>query len=197
MSLLVVAALGVSPVPPASAVPAPAQPADTRADPAGTWPLEPLPEVVSAFDPPDSPWGAGHRGVDLLGGLGQQVRAAMNGRISFAAPLAGRGVVVVDHGRTRTTYEPLVPTVAVGDTVSAGQVIGRLSSPGSHCWPRLCLHWGWKRGETYLDPLLLVGGGPVRLLPIWGGSTAPTSQAPARPYAAWRPPAQAGAGYLP
>ena len=40
--------------------------ADT-ADPVGVWPLVPAPEVVRAFDPPEDPWGAGHRGVDLLG----------------------------------------------------------------------------------------------------------------------------------
>ena len=36
-------------------------------DPVGVWPLQPEPEVVRPFDPPDSPYGAGHRGVDLLG----------------------------------------------------------------------------------------------------------------------------------
>ena len=48
-----------------------------------------------------------------------------------------------------------------------GQQIGTLSSRGSHCFPRACLHWGWLRGDTYLDPLLLVGGGPIVLLPLW------------------------------
>ena len=40
--------------------------------------------------------------------------------------------------------------------------------PRSHCWPRTCLHWGWIRGDTYLDPLILVGAGPVRLMPLQG-----------------------------
>lgn len=43
-----------------------------------------------------------------------------------------------------------------------------LQLPLSHCFPRACLHWGWLRGETYLDPLELVGAGPVRLVP-WQG----------------------------
>ncbi len=75
--------------------------------PVGVWPLEPTPRVVQAFDPPDTPWGAGHRGVDLAGTLGQVVHTALAGRVTFAATLAGRGVVVVDHGATRTTYEPV------------------------------------------------------------------------------------------
>ena len=135
----------------------------------GVWPLDPRPEVVSRFDPPESRWGAGHRGVDLAGRVGQPVRAAASGRVTFAARLAGRGVVVVDHGGTRTTYEPVAATVAVGDTVHAGATLGRLELFASHCFPRACLHWGLVEGaEHYLDPLTLVGAGPVRLLPLDG-----------------------------
>jgi murein DD-endopeptidase MepM/ murein hydrolase activator NlpD len=136
-------------------------------DPVGEWPLRPQPEVVRAFDPPDSPYGAGHRGVDLLGTVGQPVLAALPGTVSFAGLLAGRGVVVVDHGATRTTYEPVDATVSVGTVLAAGAPLGTLGLAGSHCFPRACLHWGWIRGETYLDPLRLVGAGPVRLLPLW------------------------------
>jgi murein DD-endopeptidase MepM/ murein hydrolase activator NlpD len=136
-------------------------------DPVGVWPLQPQPEVVHGFDPPESPYGAGHRGVDLLGSVGQPVLAALPGTITFAGALAGRGVVVVDHGVTRTTYEPVAHTVAVGSVVAAGSPIGTLELAGSHCFPRACLHWGWIEGETYLDPLRLVGAGRVRLLPLW------------------------------
>lgn len=156
----------------------------------GVWPLDPVPEVVVTFEPPSSPWGSGHRGVDLLGSVGQPVRSALAGRVSFAGRIAGRGVVVVDHGDTRTTYEPVTATVEVGDQVAAGHRIGLLELAGSHCFPRACLHWGWLRGETYLDPLLLVGAGPVRLLPLWRDqpvSRGPTWAPPALPYAGWRP----------
>jgi len=141
--------------------------AAVAAEPEGVWPLRPH-EVVTGFDPPTDPWGAGHRGVDLLGRQGQPVHAALPGRVSFVGRIAGRGVVVVDHGDTRTTYEPVTAAPPAGTTVSAGEVIGRLEAVGSHCWPRVCLHWGWIRGEVYLDPLLLVGAGPVRLLPLAG-----------------------------
>jgi murein DD-endopeptidase MepM/ murein hydrolase activator NlpD len=177
---------------------APARALAADPDPIGVWPLVPEPEVVAGFDPPESRWGAGHRGVDLLGSPGQPVRSALPGRVTYAGLLAGRGVVVVDHGTTRTTYEPVHATVPIGTTVTSGQRIGRLELTGSHCLPRACLHWGWIRGETYLDPLRLVGAGPVRLLPLWRdrpvGSSATTSAqipsrpAPASPYAAWRSP---------
>ena len=136
--------------------------------PAGVWPLQPEPAVVAAFDPPSSPYGPGHRGVDLAGNLGQGVHSALAGTVTFAGMLAGRGVVVVGHGDTRTTYEPVTPTAHVGEAVSRGSVIGTLELTGSHCFPRACLHWGWLRGETYLDPLRLVDAGPVRLVPLEG-----------------------------
>ncbi|WP_231916969.1 M23 family metallopeptidase [Nocardioides scoriae] len=132
----------------------------------GSWPLRPRPVVVEGFDPPDLRWGAGHRGVDLAGRAGAPVRSALPGTVAFAAPLAGRGVVVVDHGGVRTTYQPVTASVRVGDRVAEGQVVGTLGLAGSHCFPQACLHWGLRRGEAYLDPLVLVGGGPVRLLPL-------------------------------
>ena len=146
----------------------------TSPDPVGVWPLQPEPEVVRGFDPPDSPYGAGHRGVDLVGSVGQPVLSAMPGTVTYAGSLAGRGVVVVDHGSTRTTYEPVAATVGVGARVGAGAPIGTLELAGSHCFPRACLHWGWIEGETYLDPLRLVGAGPVRLLPLWQADPAAT-----------------------
>jgi murein DD-endopeptidase MepM/ murein hydrolase activator NlpD len=132
----------------------------------GVWPLDPRPEVVQRFDPPAHRWEAGHRGVDLAGHLGQPVHAALGGQVTFAGRLAGRGIVVVSHGATRTTYEPVAASVSAGDRVRAGDVIGSLQLFSSHCFPAVCLHWGLIEGrEHYLDPLALVGAGPVRLFP--------------------------------
>jgi murein DD-endopeptidase MepM/ murein hydrolase activator NlpD len=130
--------------------------------------------------------------VDLLGHVGQTVRAALPGRVRFAGVVAGRGVVVVDHGDTRTTYEPVTAVVQVSEQVAAGAPLGQLAGAPSHCVPAVCLHWGWIRNSdgTYLDPLRLVGAAPVRLLPLW--SDGPDESARAlTPYAGWRPPLQA------
>lgn len=157
-------------------------------DPVGVWPLAPVPAVVAGFDPPSSTWGAGHRGVDLLGSPGQPVRAALPGTVSFVGRIAGRGIVVVDHGDTRTTYEPVTATVDRGAVVAAGGRIGTLELAGSHCPPRACLHWGWIRGDTYLDPLRLVGAGPVRLLPLWRDGPVEAAPVAAMPATRWKPP---------
>ena len=51
--------------------------------------------------------------------------------------------------------EPIDATVRVGESVTRGQALGLMASAPSHC-PSGCLHLGAKRGDTYLDPLLLL-----------------------------------------
>lgn len=87
------------------------------------------------------------------------------GVVTFAGPIAGRGVLVVTHaGGLRSTFEPVTPLVEVGATVRRGQPIAAVDATvGGHCAPALCLHWGVLRGETYLDPLALVVGRVVLL----------------------------------
>jgi hypothetical protein len=137
------------------------------------WPLDGQPRVTRGFDPPDTPYGAGHRGVDLAGVPGEAVRAAGAGRIGFAGILAGRGVVTVLHsGGLKTTYEPVRAAVRAGQVVVIGQLIGRLQPGHAGCPVDACLHWGLLRGERYLDPLSLLGAGHVRLLPLGGNANA-------------------------
>lgn len=143
------------------------------------WPLPPSPAVVAPFDPPAGPYSAGHRGVDLAGLAGSSVAAAGDGVVAFAGLVAGRGVLSVDHaGGLRTTYEPVSALVRAGEPVARGQVIGVLAWAGSHCLPQACLHWGLRRGDTYLDPLGLVRRWPVRLLPVWSSSPSPPDRGP-------------------
>jgi murein DD-endopeptidase MepM/ murein hydrolase activator NlpD len=188
----VAVAVVLQPAPSVAADPAAADPAAADPRPArGVWPLQPRPAVVARFDPPATRWGPGHRGVDLAGHVGQHVHAALAGVVTFAGRLAGRGVVVVDHGSTRTTYEPVEASVQVGDPVGAGAVIGRLQLFGSHCFPGTCLHWGLIEGrDHYLDPLTLVGAAPVRLLPVGGLAQHGLPLLPTRPLvpAAGTPP---------
>lgn len=147
-----------------------AVPAAAAPRPGFRWPLPGTPSVTRGFQPPQSAWGAGHRGVDLAGYGGERVVAAGAGRVSYAGLLAGRGVVTVTHaGGLRTTYEPVTASVRVGQVVAAGDLLGRLGA-GGHC-AAACLHWGLLRGDTYLDPLSLLVDQPVRLLPL---GTAPS-----------------------
>ncbi|WP_306427395.1 M23 family metallopeptidase [Streptomyces sp. CS227] len=140
------------------------------------WPVGTQPHVARGWEPPATDFGPGHRGVDLTAPVGTTVRAAATGRVSFAGPVAGRGVLAIElsgSGTTplRITYEPVRAMVAVGDEVVAGQPVAVLEA-GTHC-PHSCLHWGLLRGKEYLDPLSLLPEwmlrrGPSRLLPVSG-----------------------------
>ncbi|MCM3922396.1 M23 family metallopeptidase, partial [Frankia sp. AiPs1] len=130
------------------------------------WPLSGPVAVSRAFQRPVTPFGPGHRGVDLRGSPAGPVLAAAAGTVSFAGPVAGRGVVTVDHGAVRTTYEPLRPAVRAGAVVQAGDLLGWLTDGHPGCPTRTCLHWGLLRGEEYLDPLGSFRRVPPRLLPL-------------------------------
>jgi murein DD-endopeptidase MepM/ murein hydrolase activator NlpD len=161
----------------------------TSAAAASEWqsPLRPL-TVTRHFERPPTPYAAGHRGVDLAGTPAQAVLAAGSGLVSYAGQLAGRGVVVVVHGVLRTTYEPVQPTVRRGAQVRGGQEIGTLQAGHPGCPVPACLHWGLLRGDTYLDPLALLGAQRIRLLPL-----GETRRLPATPAVAVREQSRAAA----
>jgi len=145
-------------------VPAAAEPTDPAAP--WTWPLAGRPAVTRPFSLPAGPFGPGHRGVDLAAAPGVAVLAAGDGVVAFAGTVAGRPVVSVDHpGGLRTTYEPVDPSVAAGQPVARGSPIGTLLAGHAGCPAAACLHWGLRRGRTYLDPLGLLRSVRVRLLP--------------------------------
>jgi murein DD-endopeptidase MepM/ murein hydrolase activator NlpD len=132
-----------------------------------TWPLSPRPAVRRRFEQPLHQWSRGHRGVDLLAGVGQPVLSAGEGVVAFSGVVAGRGVITVRHsGGTRTTYEPVDERLASGTRVSRGATLGVLSPTAGHCAPLACLHWGAISGVTYRDPLSLLGFGQPILLPL-------------------------------
>lgn len=153
-------ALDHAPAPP-PAVPGPA----AAAGAAGGRPLPSPLTVIRWWDPPPTPYAAGHRGVDLAAPVGAELRAVGPGRVHYAGRVAGRGVLslTLPNG-LRTTYEPVRPLVAEGAEVVTGQVVALLTD-GPHC-PRSCLHWGLLHAETYLNPLALLPRPTPRLLPL-------------------------------
>jgi murein DD-endopeptidase MepM/ murein hydrolase activator NlpD len=116
--------------------------------------------VVRPFDPPASPYGSGHRGVDLAATPGELVRAALPGTVTFAGVVAGRAWVTVAHGDgLRTTYGALRPVVVAGQRVVLGQPLGRATARGT-------VDWGARRDGAYVDPMALLGIARVRLVPV-------------------------------
>jgi murein DD-endopeptidase MepM/ murein hydrolase activator NlpD len=161
--LAVLLILGLGALSPSAAAAAPQDPPATGA--LWTAPLAVL-VVVQPFEAPARAYGPGHRGADLLGAPGAPVLAAANGVVAFAGMVAGRPVVSIDHADgLRTTYEPVDPSVGAGQAVARGSPIGTLLGGHAGCPAGACLHWGLRRGETYLDPLLLLRPPRIRLLP--------------------------------
>jgi murein DD-endopeptidase MepM/ murein hydrolase activator NlpD len=133
------------------------------------WPV--LGPVLRPFEPPATPFGPGHRGIDIGAPFGTATRAAQDGVVAFAGQVAGSLFVSIDHpDGVRTTYSWLSAVLVVaGQPVRRGQVIARTGQghPGSSA-PHL--HFGARAGDVYLDPMLLLGPrsvvGLVRLAPL-------------------------------
>lgn len=150
--------------------PAQARPAAVRVQPSG-WAPTPSGVATAAaapvggrvlrpFDPPATPYGRGHRGVDLAAQPGEPVRAALAGTVTFAGRVAGVTWVTVTHADgLATTYGGFVPSVQAGDHVGLGARLGRAGD-------RARLDWGARRDGRYIDPLLLLGGWRVVLVPV-------------------------------
>jgi murein DD-endopeptidase MepM/ murein hydrolase activator NlpD len=160
LPLLVVLSAVLAPSPAVAAPPAAA---------VGLWwaPLAGELAVTRPFDPPPDPFAAGHRGADLAGAAVSPVLAAGDGMVVFAGMVAGRPLVSIEHpDGLRTTYEPVDPSVAAGQQVLRGSPIGTLVGGHTGCPVEACLHWGLRRGETYLDPMALLRPPRIRLLPM-------------------------------
>jgi murein DD-endopeptidase MepM/ murein hydrolase activator NlpD len=131
------------------------------------------------FDAPDTPYAAGHRGVDLPTVVGAPVRAVANGVVAFVGTVAGVDVVTVDHGTERSTYQPVTADVAAGRRVAASDVIGHVAAGPFHC-ATPCVHLGriGQADDQYLDPMdRLDGRSHIRLVSPEGPPPVPPTGA--------------------
>jgi murein DD-endopeptidase MepM/ murein hydrolase activator NlpD len=148
--------------------------APTPNDPAyGTyaWPI--VGPVINGYRPPSSPYGPGHRGIDIAAPIGTPVKAAADGVVAFAGSVGGSLYVSIDHpDGVRTTYS-FLSSIAVhrGDAVAEGDVVGT----SGHGHPSIQidhLHFGARFDGGYINPLLLLRpsdiGALIRLAPLLG-----------------------------
>ncbi len=105
-----------------------------------------------------------HDGIDLLADAGADVKSMTSGKVTdiYSDPLWGN-CVVIDHGETVVgCYYGLSPeiSVAVGDSVGAGQVIGKVgntadieSDMGPHLHFALKFEGSWIDPVSYIEPM--------------------------------------------
>ena len=169
MTLSVFAILGV----PAVVLPALAeQPADIEVS-SLIWrvPLAPPVQLINQYRQPSSDYSAGHRGVDYQVSLGDSVFAPADGTVWFVGKVVDRNIISLKHGSSiLTEYEPVCSTLAAGENVALGQLIGLVCDADrgyrQHCPGARCLHFSLRFTGQYLSPLALIGGlNPSRLLP--------------------------------
>jgi murein DD-endopeptidase MepM/ murein hydrolase activator NlpD len=120
----------------------------------GTWTWPVSGPVVRAFDPPGTPYGSGHRGIDIAAPVGTVVRAPATGVVTFAGSVGGRLFVTIDHGggllSTCSFLSGLI--VRKGDVVVQGQPIA-LSGSGHVGDISPDVHLGVRLAGQYVDPM--------------------------------------------
>ena len=95
-----------------------------------------------------------HGGTDFLSAAGTPVHAPNAGRVAAARELFFTGnTVIIDHGQGVVSLLAHLSSVDVreGETVSAGQIVGRVGATGRVTGPHL--HWGLTVAGARVDPL--------------------------------------------
>ena len=142
---------------------------------AGSWMWPVTGPVIRTFDPPEDPFGSGHRGIDVAAPVATPVLAAEAGTVTFAGRVGGELFVTVDHGGGLASTYSWLSSAGVGrnDVVGRGQVIASSGTghPGS---PEPAhLHLGVKLNGEYVDPLDYLSAasvvGLIRLAPLVPG----------------------------
>ena len=132
----------------------PSSPATTR------W-IRPVPgRIVRAFVAPSSPFGPGHRGVDLAVTAGEAVKVVGAGIVVFAGTVAGTQHVVVLHQPSgwKSGYSFLSQiSVVVGQRLQTGDVVGLAGSGAGHSVSPI-VHISLRIDGEYVDPTVLWAG---------------------------------------
>jgi murein DD-endopeptidase MepM/ murein hydrolase activator NlpD len=116
------------------------------------WPV--VGPVIRGFDPPDSPYGTGHRGIDIATAVGTTIVAPAAGKVTFAGPVGGNLFLTIDLGNGLEATFSWLSSLLVrnGDLVSSRQPIAQ-TDWGHAALSVPHLHLGFKLLDVYVDPL--------------------------------------------
>jgi murein DD-endopeptidase MepM/ murein hydrolase activator NlpD len=125
-----------------------------------SWPTDTPHVLVRPYIAPATPYGPGHRGIDVR--AGPSLIAPTDGLVHFAGTVVDRGVLTIDAGGgVLMSFEPVSTELVRGDVVHRGAVIGTIKS--GHCSVP-CVHLGVRVDGQYVSPLLYLGGVPRAVL---------------------------------
>ncbi len=145
-----------------------AEPAAAPGEP-WTWPV--VGPVIDGYEPPETPFGAGHRGIDIAVPVGTTIVAPDAGVVTFAGKVGGELFLTIDHGGGVLSTCSWLSALFVrrGDLVARGQSVAATGGghPGADV-PHL--HFGVRRDGTYVDPFDFLGplsvSAMIRLAPL-------------------------------
>lgn len=139
-------------------------PAPAFALPAWQWPVPSTREVARVYRAPTSPYGSGHRGIDISAPLEAEVVAPTTGIVIVAERVVDRDVVTLRIDEDwRISFDGATSAVPVGSVVESGQTVARVSLT-PHC---SCVHVGLRYRGEYVNPLLIWGAVPRAVLLPW------------------------------
>lgn len=101
-----------------------------------------------------------HAGIDFQAETGQPVKATGAGKVITAGPASGYGnLVEIDHGRGITTRFGHLSRILVreGQTVAAGELIGRAGATGRATGPHV--HYEVRRNGDAINPIHFLNAG--------------------------------------
>lgn len=113
------------------------------------WPL--MGTITSAFGTRSSGY---HHGIDISGNTGDPVKAAADGKVSFAGVKEVYGnTIMISHADGRVTLYAHLSAIYVkaGQAVAKGEKIGAVGTTGLTTGPHL--HFEVRQGSEFVNPL--------------------------------------------
>lgn len=135
-------------------------------------------EIIREYRQSETPYSAGHRGIDYEATLGQAVFAPASGQVHFVGKVVNRRLISLDHGgQLLSAFEPVCSQLTEGETVVEGELIGEVcegeASYELHCESKICVHFSVRKNGEYLSPLWFTGELAASKLLPWIEPTTP------------------------
>ena len=124
--------------------------------------LEEISFAIPVFAEVSSPfgkrWGREHKGMDFAANHGDDVFATNNGTVSYSGYEQSFGnLIIIEHSNGYESYYAHLSEriVSYGESVSKGQLIGRVGSTGNSTGPHL--HFEIRKDKIPQNPAEFIG----------------------------------------